>query len=173
MTAARRRLALAAFLAGLAGPALAPVAAQPAAVEALSPFGKPKAFKVGKQAAIALWYDDYWHFNITTNKKSKDTFTGSVRADKGKLIGVFDALDKGNKAVASDLLVPHKDGGGFDYRFTNGGGIDALRFKAAPEATTLTVTVMLNGQPAPQVVLVGRDGKHPEKVPFALPAQPK
>lgn len=163
-----------AFVAGLAGPLVAHVAAQPVppVLETIDPFGKPTGFKAGRESAVGIWYDTYWHVNLTTNKKAKVTFTGSVRADKGKLVGVYDELDKGNKAVAGDLIFPHKDGGGFDFRFTNGGGVDSLRFKLDPAATKVTIAVQLDGVAAPGRVHIGKASKSPTAVPFSLPAHP-
>ena len=136
------------------------------------PNGRPKAFDAGKGPAVAVWFDTHWHLALTTNKKSKgDLFTGSVRADKGLVIGVFDKLEKGTGPLV-DWIIPHKDGGGFDFRFTNTGFIDKTQFKTGSGATSLTFNVQVNGQPAPQLVLIGKGGKHPEKVPFSLPAVP-
>ncbi|MBN9517411.1 hypothetical protein J0H58_02660 [bacterium] len=177
MTAARLRAVIAAFLAGFAGTVvLGPVAGQTpdssgTPTPGPNPTGRPKQFEAGKGAMVAIWHDDHWHLALTTTKKGKgDLFTGSVRADKGQVIGAFDKLEK-RKDGKVDWIFPHKDGGGFDFRFTNFGFVDKTQFKATG-ATTLTFNVQLNGQPAPQIVYVGKAGKHPEKVPFTLPANP-
>ncbi len=175
MTASRVRAAILAFVVGFAV-ALGPVSGQTTSspgspTPTLDPIGRPKQFEAGKETMVAVWYDGQWHFSLTTNKKGKgDLFTGSVRADKGQVIGVFDKLEKGKDGKV-DWIFPHKDGGGFDFRFTNFGFVDKTQFKAAG-ATTLTFNVQLNGQPASQIVRVGKAGKHPEKVPFTLPANP-
>lgn len=174
MIATRIRATVVAFTLGVVATiALGPVSAQsPGTATAPDPNGRPKGFKEGKGPAVAVWYDDSWHLSLTTNKKNKgDLFTGSVRADKGLLIGAFDKLDKA-KDGTGDWIFPHKDGGGFDFRFNNFGGLDRLQFKVGPTATKLTFDVKVDGQPAPQVVLIGKDAKHPEKVPFTLPASP-
>jgi hypothetical protein len=178
MTAHRLRAALAAFVAGLSVTLSTPLAGQSPGspgtpAPAPDPVGRPKQFEAGKGAMVAVWHDDHWHLALTTGKKSKgDLFTGSVRADKGLIVGAFDKLEKDKKGVKVDWIFPHKDGGGFDFRFTNFGFVDKTQF-AAPTATTLTFNVQLNGQSAPQIVFVGKAGKHPEKVPFSLPANPK
>lgn len=175
--ATRFRAVVAAFGVGLfgtlvLGPARGQDAGSTGSRPAPDPRERPKAFEAGKGPAVAVWYDTHWHFALTTNKKSKgDLFTGSVRADKGQIIGVFDKLEKGKDGKV-DWIFPHKDGGGFDFRFTNFGFIDKTQFKASPGATTITFDVKVNGQPAPQLVLIGKAGKHPEKVPFSLPAFP-
>jgi hypothetical protein len=176
MPAARLRAVLAAFLVGLTGSVLAPVCGQtsssPGTTPAPDPAGRPKQFEAGKGAMVAVWYDDHWHFALTTSKKSKgDLFTGSVRADKGLIVGTFDKLEK-RKDGKVDWIFPHKDGGGFDFRFTNFGFVDKTEFKAGPGASTITFNVQVNGQLAPQLVFIGKAGKHPEKVPFSLPANP-
>jgi hypothetical protein len=177
MPASRLRSVLAAFVLGLTGTVLAPVSGQTgnspgSPTPAADPLNRPKAFEAGKQAMVAVWYDKHWHLALTTSKKSKgDLFTGSVRADKGQVIGVFDKLEK-DKYGRGDWIFPHKNGGGFDFRFTNFGLIDKTQFKAAAGATTLTFNVKVNGQAAPQLVFIGKAGKHPEKVPFSLPAHP-
>jgi hypothetical protein len=178
MSAPRLRAVFAAFLAGFTGTVFlgAAVSQTPGSpgtpTSTLEPIGRPKGFEAGKGPTVAIWHDGHWHLALTTNKKSKgDLFTGSVRADKGLLIGVFDKLEKGKGALV-DWIIPHKDGGGFDFRFTNAGFIDKTQFKASPGATSLTFNVVVNGQPAPQLVLIGKAGKHPEKVPFSLPAFP-
>ncbi|HYH65020.1 MAG TPA: hypothetical protein VD866_10030 [Urbifossiella sp.] len=168
------RAVVAAFAVGLLGVVLlGPVHGQsPGTTPAPDPVGRPKVFQEGKGPAVAVWHDGNWCLALTTNKKNKgDVFTGSVRADKGPLLGVFDKLDKG-KDGKGDWIFPHKDGGGFDFRFANFGGIDRTQFKASPGATNITFNVQVNGQPAPQFVLIGKAGKHPEKVPFSLPAFP-
>jgi hypothetical protein len=177
MTASRLRAVIAAFLAGLSVALAAPVGGQSPGSPGTptpgpDPVGRPKQFEAGKGAMVAVWHDDHWHFALTTSKKSKgDLFTGSVRADKGLVVGVFDKLEKDKKGVKVDWIIPHKDGGGFDFRFTNFGFVDKTQFKA-PTAATLTFNVQLNGQPAPQVVRIGKAGAHPDKVPFTLPANP-
>lgn len=175
MIAFRARAVTTAFLAGLLGTVLLGSArgqSPGSPVPAPDPTGKPKRFDAGKGPAVAVWYDTHWHLALTTNKKSKgDLFTGSVRADKGLVVGVFDKLEKGKDGKV-DWIFPHKDGGGFDFRFTNFGFIDKTQFRASPGATSLTFNLQVNGQPAPQLVLIGKEGKHPEKVPFSLPAFP-
>jgi hypothetical protein len=177
MTAARLRAVAAAFTVGLLGTLVlgSAHAQSPSSTDstpAPNPRDRPKAFVSGKGPTVAVWYDTNWHFELTTNRKSKgDVFTGSVRADKGQIIGVFDKLEKGKDGKV-DWIFPHKDGGGFDFRFTNFGLIDKTQFKAGPGATTITFDVKVNGQPAPQLVLIGKTGTHPEKVPFSLPAFP-
>ncbi len=174
MNAPRVRSAVAAFSVGLLGTlVLGPVRGQsPGTSPAPDPNGRPKVFQEGKGPAVAVWYDDGWHLALTTYKKSKgDLFTGSVRVDKGLLIGEFDKLEK-RKDGKVDWIFPHKDGGGFDFRFTNFGFLDKTRFKAGPGASTMTFDVKVNGQAAPQLVFVGKGGMHPEKVPFTLPAFP-
>ena len=176
MPTSRLRSVVAAFLVGLAGTVLAPVSGQTSSspgspTPAPDPMGRPKQFEAGKGAMVAVWFDGSWHLALTTSKKSKgDLFTGSVRADKGQVIGVFDKLEKGKDGKV-DWIFPHKDGGGFDFRFTNFGFVDKTQFKA-PGATSLTFNVAVNGQAAPQLVRIGKAGKHPEKVPFTLPANP-
>jgi hypothetical protein len=177
MNATRIRAVVAAFTIGflgtlVLGSAHAQSPGSTGSTPAPDPIGRPKRFDAGKGPAVAVWHDGNWHLALTTNKKSKgDVFTGSVRADKGQVIGVFDKLEKGKGGLV-DWIFPHKDGGGFDFRFTNTGAIDKTQFQAGTTATTLTFNVMLNGQPAPQIVLIGKSGKHPEKVPFTLPARP-
>jgi hypothetical protein len=176
MPASRLRSALAAFVVGLTGTVLGPVSGQtsssPGTSPAPDPMGRPKQFEAGKGAMVAIWYDKHWHLALTTSKKSKgDLFTGSVRADKGQIIGTFDKLEKGKDGKV-DWIFPHKDGGGFDFRFTNFGFVDKTQFKAGPDATSLTFNVKVNGQAAPQLVLIGKAGKNPDKIPFSLPANP-
>jgi hypothetical protein len=165
------RAVLVAFLFGLLGTLAAPQVGLTRDDQPLNPVGRPKAFDAGKQPMVAVWFDKTWHLAVTTKKGNKDLFTGSVRADKGQVIGVFDKLEKGKGALV-DWIIPHKDGSGFDFRFTNTGFIDKTQFKTSPEATTLTVNVQLNGAPAPVRVFVGKAGKHPGSVPFTLPANP-
>lgn len=174
MPAPRARAALAAFTVGLVGTLSAargqPVTQSDAAP--LDPNGKPAALLLGKGPAFAVWYDERWHIAATgfKGKKVRTVFTGSVRADKGKVAGTFEKLGKG-KDAKTDFVSPHKDAGGFDFRFTVGGDLDAAEF-SAPDATKVTFDVFLNGQPAPEAVLIGRQSKHPAAIPFTLPAKP-
>jgi hypothetical protein len=177
MLVPRARSVLVPFLVGLAGPLVTHADGQPgsppAAVVSLDPTGKPAAFQAGKQPMVAVWYDDRWHVAVTNKggKKAKgEVFTGSVRADKGLVVGQFKELEK-HKDGRADWILPHRDGGGFDFHFTTFGFVDKAGF-TAPDATRLTFDVQLNGKPAPQVVFVGAAGKHPDVVPFTLPAKP-
>lgn len=175
MTASRLRASGVAYLAAvLATVAVAAAQTPPPASPAKTDlFGRPTGFKLGKQPAVAIWYDTLWHVEFTTAKKSKVAFTGSVRADKGPIVGFFDALDKAKKKADGDEIAPHPDGGGFDFRFSNKGGTDILRFKLSPAATKLTFNVALDGVPATKQVMLGKDGKNPDAMPFSLPANPK
>jgi hypothetical protein len=54
----------------------------------------------------------------------------------------------------------------------NVGKIDALNFKATPDAAAMVFDLKVDGAAHPERVLIGKKGAHPPKVPFVLPAHP-
>ena len=139
---------------------------------AVDPHGKPKAFDAGKKEAYAVWFDNNkWHLSVTTHKKDRDVFTGTVRANRGRILGDFKKLEKG-RPDAADWIFPHRDGTGFDFRFVNVGKLDTVVFQASPDATELAFSLLIDGGAHPDRVLVGRRNVRPPAVPFTLPAHP-
>ena len=140
--------------------------------------GRPKDFKVGGGNHVAVWHDgELWNI-FTTGKRGKvasaqHRWGGSVRIEGDTYVGQFGKLEAARKAYNADWIVPHADGRGFDFQFINRGGHDEVKFKLGPNATSMTIKVVLDNRPQPKAILIGRKGENPEKNVFTVPAHPK
>jgi hypothetical protein len=144
-----------------------------------NPIGFPKKGDPGGGiGAVRIWFDDgKWHLRTSTEnsigKKDKlMVFTGSVRCDV-KMTVEANRLEQKGKGKTSDGFTVHADGKGFDFTFKTYGAIDQVDF--APEkGKTLTFKLMIDGEKAaPNRIVIGENGEHPEKNEFTLPAHPK
>jgi len=168
---ALRLLALAVF-------AVASVQAARAA-DPIDPVGFPKKGDPGGGVgAFRIWFaDGEWHLRTSTEnsvgKKDKImVFTGSVRAE-AKMTVEANRLEKGN-GKTSDAFTVHADGKGFDFVFKTYGAVDQVDFKVPAAAKNLKFKLLIDNDKAPTIrIIIGAEGKHPEKNEFALPAHPK
>lgn len=135
-------------------------------------WGMPKGFGPGKVTSYWIWFDDgLWHFRTTGGGKGKHHFNGRIDVIGGK----FSAL-KGKKGeykgknvdfyrynAAHNAMV-------FDFRTDE--AVDGVSFALDGGATGLKFTLAIDGQAAPQLIRIGKDGDHPSSAAFTLPAQP-
>jgi len=142
-----------------------------------NPVGFPKKGEPGGGiGAVRIWYaDSAWHLRTSTEDSVGDkdklmVFTGSVRCeDKMKVDGYKLETGKGQTA---DMIFPHADGKGFDFRFATFGSLDQADFTAGPKGKKLKFQIAIDGEKAQTSrILIGEDGVHPEKAEFTLPAQ--
>jgi hypothetical protein len=143
----------------------------------INPVGKPAKFDDTKGARYAVWYaDEAWHLRVVAPKPKKgpgEAFEGSVRIEGGKVAGGdFQGLEKAKKAQSADWVFMHADGRGLDFRFLSSGKVDAINVKPSKEATGVSFRLLIGGNEQPQRVLIGAQGKNPEKIPFSFPAHP-
>lgn len=144
-----------------------------------NPVGFPKKVGGGGDGVVRVWFEDgTWHLRTSTDDSQgkKDdliVYSGSVRCED-KISVEERKLEKG-KGKTSDLLVPHKDGKGFDFKFATYGATDEAAFKIEGKyAKTLKFTVNINGEKAATGrIYIGADGAHPDKHEFTLPAAPE
>lgn len=142
-----------------------------------NPVGFPKKGDPGGGVgAVRIWYaDSTWHLRTSTEDSVGDkdqlmVFTGSVHCeDKMKVDGYKLETGKGQTA---DMIVPHADGKGFDFRFATFGALDQADFTVGPKGKKLKFQIAIDGEKAQTSrILIGEDGVHPEKAEFTLPAQ--
>ena len=148
----------------------------------LSPAGQPEDFKDGKQSAYALWFaDGAWHVRATARTGQRGTFAGVITLEKGKILsGDYQGLEiatkakkgKSKKAKNTDLLWLSDDHRTLKFELNSIGSTDGFSFKVGPTATEIEFKLLFNGSEAPDRVLVGKLGQHPEKIPFVLKAHP-
>jgi len=136
--------------------------------------GKPKAFKVGKEACFALWFaDGQWHVRGTVKKGDFAKLQGSVKLDAGEITdGNFDQMETKSKKRDRDSVSLDHDKQGFHFYFGNAGSSDGLDFKASDAAKTVTFGMLIDGHPQAENILIGSKGVHPATNPFTLPAHP-
>ena len=136
--------------------------------------GKPKDYKPGETVRYAVWHDnDGWHLRCTTAKKHHH-FKGVVTIKGGefedvKLVKteVKDRFRLGPKKHVIEFDFSTDEGeDGFDFHASKGAeGIDwdcevgPGNDKAATKKDT-------------DLIYIGEDGDHPEKVPFHTWAHP-
>lgn len=139
-----------------------------------NPVGRPKKFTQGKRAMYGVWNDDgIWRLRMTGKKDVKVIFTGVIRAQGDRLIGEWQGLEKADKAKNADWIFPHTDGKGFDFRFVVFGKTDGVNFKVGPKAESVMFKLLVDGDDDPKKILIGTEGKYPDKGDFTLPALPK
>jgi len=136
--------------------------------------GKPKAFKVGKEACFALWFaDGQWHVRGTVKKGDFAKLQGSVKLDAGEITdGNFEQMETKSKKRDHDSVSLDHDKQGFHFFFDNAGSADGLDFKATGAAKTVTFGMLIDGHPSTENILIGSKGVHPATNPFTLPAHP-
>lgn len=149
-------------------------AAFTSAADPPDPAGKPKQFVPGKGPAVAVWEDKgMWNLHVTwkDDKRSRIVFTGRVVVEGDKYTGDYGSLEKA-KGANADYVRPHRDGRGFDFRFTQSSVVAiGLDFKVGPAATGVKFKVLIDGAEDPKKILIGEKGVHPEKAEFTLPVK--
>ena len=136
--------------------------------------GKPKDYKAGETVRYAVWHDDDgWHLRCTTAKKHHH-FKGVVTIKGGEFENV-----KLVKAEVKDRfrLGPKKHVIEFD--FSTDEGEDGFDFHASKGAEGIDWDCEVGPgndkaetKKNPDLIYIGEDGDHPEKVPFHTFAHP-
>lgn len=147
--------------------------------EKANPIGRPKQFAQGKQNMYGIWYDDgLWHLKVTSKdhpdkKVEKRTiFTGSIRVNGDIVVGEIVGLDKAKKPADADFVTLDADRKGFTFKLAVFGGVDGINFKLGPKAETVTFNLLISQDDDPKKIWIGKEGQHPEKAKFTLPAAP-
>ena len=103
--------------------------------------GRPSTLKAGQPAGYWIWHDKAgWHVAATQASKKRQVFTGVVRSS-GAMHATGVKLEKG---VHGDSWVIGPKRHTLTFRFTNVGGIDALRIGADCSAT-MSFTLYADG----------------------------
>src|SRR5262245_57871631 len=174
-------LVLATALFALVAPRLAAEVTQAKGGGGLNPAGQPENFQEGKQAVYAVWHQDgKWNVRACSRTGQQDTFTGQITIAKGKIVsGEFQGLEvaeqtggKGKKAKNTDRLWLSKDRRTLQFELKSIGRSDSFKFIVSPQATEIEFKILVNGTEAPERVVIGKTGQHPEKLPLILKANP-
>jgi len=135
-------------------------------------WGKPKNFSIGKVNGYWVWHDDgVWYLRTTGGGKGAHRFVGQVEVAGGPFVKLL-----GTKGETSGKLVDRfvyneaRSAIRFDFRTDE--NVDGFNFVAAPTATALKFTLAVDGNAAPNIIRVGRDGDHPNTAIFSAPAHP-
>jgi len=138
----------------------------------ISPVGRPD-FTAGQAARVALWYEgDAWQLRVTSKKGVRVNFSGRIEADKGRVVGIFQDLEKAKSAAKADWVTPLPKGKGFAFQVNTTGQVDGFSFRASPEANEIAFDFRISGDDDPTRIFIGADSRHPEKTNFILPAHP-
>jgi len=124
--------------------------------------GVPEGLRAGAAAGIYVWHDaDGWHLVATHPGHERSVFTGRIVTD-GDIFGIgrrIEGPDKVSVTSGHRLL---------GYRFTNFGYIDGVAFRTRC-GEHIGISGSIDGHPlTPEQVFIGRDGHHPDAVPFGL-----
>ncbi len=139
---------------GFASPA--PVLAD----EDINAWGKPD-FEGGEGLGAALWRDDDgWHLRFTTKGK-QHSFSGWVGTPDGHFTNVvFIRPERGDWA----RINPADKRVVFDVNVK--GGVDGFDFRS--NSAHFTFQILIDGREMPGRIFIGKNGRNPSKLPFAL-----
>lgn len=142
-------------------------------IEPSETVGRPSKFEQGADARYALWFDaGIWHLRVTSKKEQRTKFEGRVEVQKGTLAVQAFGLEKAPKAEDADWVVLLPKQKGFTFHLVTAGEVDAVSFRPSDDAEEIGFTLLTNSDDNPKRILVGAQGKHPEKAIFVLPARP-
>lgn len=134
-------------------------------LEEIDPKGKPTAYKASS-GKCAIWQDkDGWHFRVAA-KKNDQTFTGQIEAVDGKFTGVklvakgAPGIETKSKSIDVDFKLLKGSESGFDMKLDD-------------STTAIKFSLKVDGQEAPELILIGAKGKNPNNAEFLLPAVQK
>lgn len=129
----------------------------PSAVE-----GRPTMLKPGAAAGIYVWHDaNGWHLFATHPGHARAVFRGRVVSSSHLY-----AVERDDER-RDEVVVSPRDKA-FDFRFVNHGYLDGAAFHVTC-GRVIGVTGTLDGKRlTSDQVFVGRDGHHPNQVPFEV-----
>jgi len=125
--------------------------------------GRPDAFA---PTATYIWHDATgWHLRTSGANDKAHLFSGRVTLRGGSFTGVQKVRDE-----RDDHL--YFDGNTIYYRFVTYGAVDGFDFRvsgcSAAEAETLVFGARYDGAADVNRVIVGDQGRHPERDPFEV-----
>ncbi len=135
--------------------------------------GKPEKYNPGDIYCYAVWHDDDgWHLRCTTKKKEHH-FKGTIVIKGGKFGDT--KLVKGERKDRYRIGPErHK----MEFDFTTDEAEDGIDFHAGKEADSIEWDLEIGGEKGgvkkqPDHVFVGKNGEHPDSIPFTTVAHPK
>jgi len=135
-------------------------------------WGKPKNYSIGKVNGYWVWHEDgVWCLRTTGGGKGAHQFVGQVEIAGGSFVKLMGLKgETGGKLV--DRYIYNGDRSAIRFDFKTDEGVDGFNFIASPTATALKFTLAVDGNAAPNIIRVGRDGDHPNAAIFSAPAHP-
>ena len=135
-------------------------------------WGRPKEFAPGKVNAFWLWYeDDLWHLRTTGGGVGAHDFRGVVEVLGGRLSELKGkAGEYRGKLVDRYLYNAARTRIDFDFRTDQ--GMDGLNFAVDNPAATVRLQFALDGHEQPLHTRIGKNGDHPPRYVFVVPARP-
>jgi hypothetical protein len=145
------------------------------AVEKPDPEGRWPKYKVGQPQRFIVWHDnDGWH--VRTTSAARAIFTGTIKLSEGRIekITGFDDLERarGKNTKDADFGRVNVERTRIDFRFVTNGKEDSFDFTVSEQATELEFTLRIDNAEQPEHVFIGKQGQHPKKASFKLPARP-
>lgn len=135
-------------------------------------WGKPKNYSIGKVNGYWIWHDDgVWYLRTTGGGKGAHRFVGQVEVSGGPFVQLAGIKGETSGKLV-DRFVFNGDRSAIRFDFKTDEGVDGFNFVAAPAASALKFTLAVDGNAAPNIIRVGRDGDHPAGPIFTAPAHP-
>jgi hypothetical protein len=141
------------------------------AQQILNPVGQLKGFKAGETERFVVWHGKgSWHIRTTT-ARNLHHFTGKIRVEGGT-ITTLEPHDLEFKGKFGDWWKLSENRKEIVVDFKTDRGVDGINFQVSPDAKLVHFNLHIDGKHRKNLIFVGRDGQHPEKDPFMLPAHP-
>jgi hypothetical protein len=144
--------------------------------EPLDPTGRPEgplAAKLGvKSARYFVWYDKQgWHLRTTAGGTRR--FHGSMRVTDGTIASCISVGLKGDGKKSQDAwrVDPKRVELAFDFRTSTHS--DGLDIRIDGDDAELELNLLIDGQPKPRAVFLGKKQQNPPELPLKLKAVPE
>jgi hypothetical protein len=144
--------------------------------EPLDPTGRPDgplAAKLGvKSARYFVWYDKQgWHLRTTASGTRR--FHGTMRVTDGTIASCISVGLKGDGKKSQDAwrVDPKRVELAFDFRTSTHS--DGLDIRIDGDDANLEFDLLIDGQPKPRAVFLGKKQQNPPELPLKLKAVPE
>lgn len=141
----------------------------------VDPLGKPRALSKGQAIRYGLWFDaEGWHLRTDTGGKVHE-FSGVIDTVGGKVKSIFDfdGLEPAGKKKTNDLGTLNNAKNQIRFKLRTGKGRDGFDFQVDDATTEIRFTLLIDGLPSPERVLIGLNGQPAPAKVFTLPAVPE
>ncbi len=141
----------------------------------LDPTGRPEgplAAKLGvKSARYFVWYDKQgWHLHTTAGGTRR--FHGTMKVTDGTIASCISVGLKGDGKKSQDAwrVEPQRKALEFDFRTSTAS--DGLDIRIDGDDAELEFNLLIDGQPKPRAVFLGKKQQNPPELPLKLKAVP-